>query len=185
MKKIIAFSGSNSSQSINQALIRYVADVMNQIPDVSVTVLDIRDYPLPMYSIDIEQASGIPDNAKLLQQQLFAHDALIIASPEHNGSMPAVLKNTIDWLSRGVASRQPFFGEAVKPVFLLSASPGAGGGATNLDNMATLMPWWGARVYDQYSLGNFSQHFNDGKLDAAIADELIPKLNGFAASIEV
>ena len=160
MKKILAFSGSNNNQSINQNLIHMTA---SKVTKHTVTVIDLNNYPMPIYSIEIE-AQGIPEAVKQLRQVMLEHDALIIASPEHNGSMPAFLKNVIDWLSRAAQPGQPFFGETKKPVLLLSTSSGAGGGATNLNTMATLMPWWGGDVKGIYSLASYNEKCSGGKL---------------------
>ncbi len=180
MKKIIAFSGSNSSQSINQSLIRYLAKTFNtEQQAASITVIDIRDYSLPIYSPDAEQASGYPEAAKMLQALLFEHDAILLACPEHNGAMPAVFKNLIDWLLRLVEPGKPFFGDNKKPVFLLSASPGANGGSTNLANLAKLMPWWGGDVKGNISIGEFQSHFGEQGLDAATQAEVLPAVREF------
>lgn len=147
MEKILAFSGSSSSSSINQQLVKMAA---TQAETVEVTVIDIRDFPLPIYSIDIEQADGFPENAVKLKALFSEHDGFLISSPEHNGSMPAIFKNLIDWLSRMGGK---IFQD--KPVLLLSASPGGGGGRTNLANVETLMPWWGGQVVGTFSIGDF------------------------------
>ncbi|MCH8318065.1 MAG: NAD(P)H-dependent oxidoreductase [Bacteroidetes bacterium] len=124
MKKILAFSGSSSSKSINQQLVKHVASF---VKDNKVTEIDLRDYPLPLFSIDIEEKEGIPQNAHKLKELFDAHDGFIIALPEHNTSMTAFFKNTIDWLSRIKVS---FFEH--KPIVLLSTSPGPGGGRSVL-----------------------------------------------------
>ena len=162
MKIILAFSGSNSSQSINQCLIHDIADKVSQH---YINIIDLNNYPLPMYSLDTE-ANGIPANVHELKNIMNQHDALIIASPEHNGSMPAFFKNTIDWLSRIVEPGQPFFGDNRKPVLLLSTSPGQNGGATNLTTMSTLMPWWGGDVKATYSVGSYYDKFKNGQFDS-------------------
>ena len=92
------------------------------------------------------------------------YDAFIIATPEHNGGMPAEFKNLIDWVSRLGDLQNPMFATK-KPVFLLSTSPGPNGGATNLQTLTQLMPWWGADIKGTYSLGSFYDHFIDGALN--------------------
>ncbi|MEH6534354.1 MAG: NADPH-dependent FMN reductase [Photobacterium frigidiphilum] len=168
MKKILAFSGSNHSQSIHNVLISTLSEKANL---AQITTIDLTEFELPMYGIDVE-SSGVPAKAIQLKEIMNEHDALIIASPEHNGSMPAFLKNTIDWLSRIAEPGQSFFGGNKKPVLLLSASPGANGGATNLKNMAELMPWWGGDVKGAYSLGNYQDKFQDGEFNAETQEEL-------------
>ena len=176
MKRILAFSGSNSSKSINQVFVAYAAD---KIGNHEVGILDIRDYPLPLYGMDLEMGEGIPDNAKKLKGIFSKQDALIIASPEHNGSIPAVFKNIIDWLSRIVEPGESFFGNHAKPVLLLSASPGPTGGATNLANMERLMPYWGGDVKGKYSLGGFPDCFLNGRLSVDKDRELTAVIEQF------
>tara|TARA_B100000809_G_C15029766_1_gene491517 strand:+ start:566 stop:952 length:387 start_codon:yes stop_codon:yes gene_type:complete len=97
MKKIIAFSGSNSSKSINQKLAVYAASL---VKNCEVTVIDLRDFELPLYSIDFEETQGIPENAQKLKTIFDAHDGFIISLPENNSSFSVFFKNAIDWVSR-------------------------------------------------------------------------------------
>jgi chromate reductase, NAD(P)H dehydrogenase (quinone) len=120
MNRILAFSGSNSSRSINQKLIKYAA---NLVEKSEVTLLDLKDYSLPMFDLDCEEKYGIPDKAYELKTIFDVHDAFIIAIPEHNSSMPSFFKNIIDWLSR--IEKSVFRG---KSMILLSATPGPSGG---------------------------------------------------------
>ena len=179
MKKILAFSGSNHSQSIHQNLINITA---NKVVKNEVTIIDLNDFPLPIYSIDIEN-QGIPKEVIELRKIMIEHDALIVASPEHNGSMPAFLKNVIDWLSRATQPGQPFFGESRKPVLLLSTSPGQSGGATNIKTMSELMPWWGGDVKGTYSLGSYHEKLIDGQFNSATDKELTETVNAFEAAL--
>lgn len=179
MKKVLAFSGSNHSQSIHNTLIRTLAACAAR---TEVTILDLTDFDLPMYSIDVE-SKGIPTDAIKLRQVIVEHDALIIASPEHNGSMPAFLKNVIDWLSRVAEPSKPFFGSDKKPVLLVSTSPGPNGGATNLKTMAELMPWWGGDVKGSYSLGNYQEKSHEGEFDQKTKIELKALMSSFEYSL--
>lgn len=158
MKRIIAFSGSNSSQSINQAFIHYTAGLID-CDGIDIEILNLRNIDVPIYSIDLEQQTGIPNQIHELKEKLDNADGFIIASPEHNGSLPAFFKNIIDWLSR---IDQKIFNN--KDVVLLSASPGAKGGATNLSQLAMLLPHWGGKVVGKMSIGNFTQFINNGKV---------------------
>jgi chromate reductase len=65
-----------------------------------VTRISLADYPLPIMDQDLERERGVPENAMKLARMIAAHDAVLICTPEHNGSMPSLLKNTIDWVSR-------------------------------------------------------------------------------------
>jgi len=180
MKKILAFSGSNHSQSIHNVLIQSLAE---KAKIAQVTTLDLTEFELPMYGIDVE-SQGMPAMAIKLKEVMSEHDALIIASPEHNGSMPAFLKNVIDWLSRIAEPGQSFFGSSKKPVLLVSASPGENGGATNLKNMAELMPWWGGDVKGTYSLGNYQDKVQSGEFNAETDEELKALITYFEKSLQ-
>ncbi len=156
MKKIIAFSGSNSATSINQQLINSVADM---ITDAEVEVLDLRDFEAPIFGVDLESEIGAPDSMKALFEKMSSADGFIVSTPEHNGYMPAVFKNAIDWLSR--MGRKVFND---KPVVFLSCSPGGRGGASALEQLLTIMPHQGAKVIGGHSVGSFFDKFKDGSL---------------------
>lgn len=146
MNKILAFSGSNSSVSINQRLVKAAAKIVDGID-----IIDLRDYDAPVYSQDIEGATGLPESILKLYDLIQKYDSIVIASPEHNGLPTAFLKNTLDWLSRNKG--QKFLQD--KKVVLLSTSPGGNGGASALAKLQEVIPYWGATVVGSYSLGNF------------------------------
>lgn len=152
MKKILALVGSNSSVSINKKLAAYT---LAQFPEAETELFDLQHVDIPIYNPDLQVAEGFPQAITELFEKIQNQDALIIASPEYNGSMPAALKNVVDWLSR---VDMKFLGG--KPVLLLSTSPGKNGGATNLGTMKTLLPWWGANVVASHSQGNFYQVYD-------------------------
>ena len=156
MKKIIAFSGSNHSMSINQQLITIVAQYVKQ---AEVEIIDLRDYEAPLYSIDNEKATGFPSSMTALFEKMSSADGFIVASPEHNGSFPAFFKNTIDWLSR--MGRKVFND---KPVVFLTASPGGRGGASLLAHLLAIMPHQGAKVIGGHGIGTFHQKTQNGEL---------------------
>jgi NAD(P)H-dependent FMN reductase len=168
MKKIIAFSGSNSSSSINQQLIQSIA---NSITDADVEVLSLRDFEAPIFGTDLEAEIGAPESMKALFEKFSAADGFIVSTPEHNGFMPAVLKNTIDWLSR---MGRKVFNE--KPVVFLSSSPGGRGGASALGQMLSIMPHQGAKVIGGHSVGSFFDKFKEGALADGEDKEAISKL---------
>ena len=156
MKRIIAFSGSNSEHSINQQLVVVAADL---IEGADVEVINLRDFDAPLYGIDREQEEGFPSSMVSLHKKFDEADGFLVATPEHNGSMPAVLKNTIDWLSRmeGKVFRE-------KPTVFLSTSPGPRGAISALDHLVTIMPYRGAEVVGHYSLPSFGENYSNGKL---------------------
>ena len=97
MKNIIAFAGSNSSDSINKKLAIYAA---NLVEEAKVTILDLNNFELPIYSKDLEAQEGIPDNAKKFLNYIKQTDGIVLSLAENNGAYSAVFKNLFDWMSR-------------------------------------------------------------------------------------
>ncbi len=176
MKKIIAFSGSNSSKSINQQLIHAVAAMVEK---AEVEIISLRDYSAVIYGIDEEESNGFPSAMEALKDKLGEADGFVVSSPEHNGSMPAVLKNTIDWLSR--MGRKVFNG---KPTVFLSTSPGGRGGASVLQHLLAIMPHQGAEVIGGHSVGNFFDKMENGTLkDGEDKEQIAALINQLENSI--
>ncbi len=147
MARILCFSGSTSSTSINQALVSYAATLL---PDHDTHIIDLRDYLAPIYSIDLEKEKGIPPMIQRLIEHFQQYDAFLISTPEHNGLMTAHMKNTLDWLSRAEKGVMGY-----KPVFLMSTSPGKRGAKSSLEHTARILGYLGAKVNGTYSLGSF------------------------------
>lgn len=156
MKNILAFAGSNSSDSINKQLATYAA---NLIDDVKVTVLDLNDFDLPIYSKDLEDKNGIPENAKKFLQYIKESDGLVISLAENNGAYSAVFKNLFDWMSR--AEQKTFMG---KPMLLMATSPGSRGGASVLAIAKDRFPRHNANIVAEFSLPFFNDKFSEGKI---------------------
>ena len=123
-----------------------------------VNVLDIRDWDVPMYSINMDP-DQTPEQITKLIDLINTHDGFILSSPEHNGATPAFLKNIIDWLSR---RGNKIFSD--KPMLLMSTSPGGKGGQTNLNYLTHSLPYQGAKVAASYSLPSFYDNFKEGKI---------------------
>jgi len=143
--KVLVFAGSTRTGSYNQKLAHEAAVVAEKM-GAKVTVLDLKDYAMPFYDADLEAASGMPENAKRFRNAMIDNDAILIASPEYNASIPAVLKNALDWASRaesGGSSRDAFKG---KTFGLMSASPGKGGGARGLVHLRAVIEDAGGTV---------------------------------------
>jgi chromate reductase len=122
MKTILGISGSLRRGSYNSALLRAAAGLAPQ--SIKVDIVSIRDVPL--YDGDVEER-GVPDAVASLKDRLAAADGLLLASPEYNHSVPGVLKNAIDWLSRPNKDIPRVFGQ--KPVAVIGASGSVGGTA--------------------------------------------------------
>ena len=128
--RILAFAGSARRDSLNKKLVRVGAQATREAGG-EVTLLDLNDYPMPVYHGDLEDAEGPPENALKLRALFLQHDGLLIASPENNGSVTALLKNTIDWLSRSISDgKGPNSGLAPyrgKVAAFMGATPGPWG----------------------------------------------------------
>ena len=172
MKKIIAFSGSNSKNSINKELAIYTA---SQISNIEVEVLDLNDFELPLYSIDLENEHGIPDNAQLFLDKIKLSDGIVLSLAEHNGAYSAVFKNLFDWMSR--AEQKTFLN---KPMLLMAASPGGRGGASVLAIAKDRFPRHDANIIADFSLPSFEANFSKGKLiNEDLNEELKIKVEQF------
>lgn len=154
MKKILAFTGSNSSTSINAKLLNYVVE---QITYHQVKLIDLRAHEVPIYSADIEREKGMPIQSKVLKNLIDEHDALLIAVNEHNSAPSAFFKNHIDWLSR--IDNQFLMG---KKILLMSTSPGKRGAKTSLAFVKdVLFPRFGGNVIESFSLPSFAENFDE------------------------
>ncbi len=143
--KYLVFAGSTRTGGLHQELARLAAASIERQGDEA-TIVDLRDYPMPIYDGDFEAANGLPEAARKLKKLFAEHDGLVIASPEYNGSFPALVKNVVDWLTRaepGERHSQAFRG---KPVTLIATSPGPGGGKRGLRHLRELLEMIGARV---------------------------------------
>ncbi|MFD2905174.1 NADPH-dependent FMN reductase [Sphingobacterium anhuiense] len=156
--KILAFAASNSRNSINKTFVTSVSKYYKEVDDV-IDILDLNDYEMPLYSIDREIESGIPQLALDFASKIDESDFLLISIAEYNGSYNVGYKNIIDWVSR-IAGRKTFNG---KPVFLLATSPGPMGGSTVLNTAVNRITWDGAEVLDSFSLPEFGNNFENGK----------------------
>ena len=156
MKKIISIGGSNSINSINKQLAEHAAD---NVKNVTVTKLDLNDYNLPLYSIDVENQEGFPPSLLELNKIIEATDGIVISLAEHNGAYSAAFKNTFDWLSRidGKVWRN-------KPMLLLSTSPGARGGQSVMDLALSRFPYNGGNIIASMAFPSFQQNFVNGEI---------------------
>jgi len=142
MKNVLLFAASNNPESINGNLINYTAGLFKKH---KTNVLRLHDYPLPVYSPVTESQEGIPKNAKLFQDQILRHDAFVISVAEHNRSVTAAFKNTLDWLSRTDKDYSNLF--SGKAILLISTSPSPGGARTALANAETMLRAFGATLF--------------------------------------
>jgi NAD(P)H-dependent FMN reductase len=178
MRTVIGIAGSLRRGSYNAALLRAAAQ---QAPDgVKVAIASIRD--IPLYDGDVEAEQGVPAAVVELKDRIAAAEGLLLATPEYNNSLPGVLKNVIDWLSRPAKDIRRVFGD--KRVGLMGATPGRGGTALAqtawLPVLRTLgtRPWFGRRMQVAEATKIFDQA---GQLvDAHVREELTAFMIEFA-----
>jgi len=167
---IIAFAASTSKHSINKQLVAYT---LTQFDSDNCTLLDLNDFEMPLFSVDLEAASGHPDAAKRLLANIASADLLIISMAEHNGNFTAAFKNIFDWCSRVEAN---VFQN--KPLLLLSTSPGGYAGKNALEAAIARFPRHAATIVETFSLPSFATNFDveTGITNEALKTELLEKI---------
>ena len=158
--RIVALAGSARKDSWNQKLVKVAAEGARSA-GAEVTVLDMRDYPLPLFGQDLEAAEGAPENAAKLKTIMLGHDGLLIASPEYNSSITPLLKNTIDWVSRAGDGQKALAAYEGKVAAVMSASPGRLGGLRGLVHLRSILSNIGVLVIpDQVAVGQAHMAFD-------------------------
>jgi chromate reductase len=182
--RLLAFAGSLRKESYNKKLV-HIAAAAARAAGADVEFIDLKDYPLPLYDEDLEKASGIPENALKLKKLFIAADGFLLSSPEYNSSISAVLKNTIDWISRPVPGEAPLAGFMGKSAVLMAASPGALGGLRGLVHIRSILGNIGVLLLpDQVAVAKAFEAFNpDGSLKDANQQASIQKLGTKLAGI--
>jgi len=159
--KILVFAGSAREGSFNKKLARQAA-LFAEEAGAEVTFMDLRDYPVPLFDQDLEANDGEPANATAIKSLMKQADGMIIASPEHNSTYTALMKNTLDWASRKQVNEKPMECFAGKPASIISASPGALGGLRSLTTLRMLLSNLGMIVLpDQFALAGAGDAFNE------------------------
>jgi len=169
MKKVIVFAGSNSKKSINKQLATYASELLQ---NTTIELLDLNDFSLPVFSVDLEEEQGIPENAIKFLDKIKSSNGIILSLAEHNGAYSTVFKNLFDWMSR--VEPKTFMN---KPMLLMAASPGGRGGASVLAIAEDRFPRHDAKIIEVFSLPFFGTNFSDGKIiDDALNLELTTKV---------
>jgi chromate reductase len=165
MPRILAFAGSTRRESFNKKLVAIAAHGAREA-GAEVMLIDLKDFPLPLFDQDLEAAQGPPEAATRLKKLFIDHDGLLIASPEYNSSFPAVLKNALDWVSRPAPNEPPLVGFKGKVATLMSTSPGALGGLRGLVHVRSILGNIGVIVLpDQIAVAKAHEAFHaDGSL---------------------
>jgi chromate reductase len=178
MVKLVGISGSLRAASFNSALLRAAIELTPT--GVELIVGDIR--AIPLYDGDLEASDGIPAAVSTLKDLIAASDGLLIATPEYNNSIPGVLKNAVDWLTRPANDIPQVFGG--RPVAVMGASPGGFGTILGQNAWLPVLrtlgtdPWFGGRLMVSRASGLFGP--NGELTDEATRKNLRVFLEGFA-----
>lgn len=165
--RILVFSASLRADSFNTKLAKLASQVIEKNGGI-VDYANISDFDCPSFNQDLEKDDFHPAGALEFKNRLLQNDAFIIASPEYNGSMPGILKNSIDWVSR--FRPQPF---NERHAFLMSASPSMGGGNHGLWSLRTPLVKLGTDVFS--AMFSLATAHNALTSDGKIADETLAK----------
>ncbi|MEM7659120.1 MAG: NAD(P)H-dependent oxidoreductase [Bacteroidota bacterium] len=159
-KHIVAFGASNSKESINKQFAQFAA---KQLQNVEVSILDLNDFELPLYSVDLEKAYGIPANARKFLTLIKNSDGIILSLAEYNGLHTSAFKNLWDWLSR-IPMDQPRNIWGNKPMFLLSTSPSRRPMNNVLKLSKEIFPHFGANIIADFYLPSFHRFYRNGHI---------------------
>lgn len=146
MTKILAFAASTKKTSLNKKLLQ-VAIAAAEEAGGNVTEIDLLDFPMPIFSEDLESEEGMPEHAGRFKELLLEHDGFLISTPEYNSFFPPVLKNAIDWASRSQSKDEPslsaFRGKAAG---IMSAALGGTGGIRSMSALRLQLEYIGVIV---------------------------------------
>lgn len=145
MPKILAIAGSYREHSYSKRVLTVAAEGARSA-GAQVTVIDLRDFPMPIYDADMQNGGGFDENALRLQDMMAEHDGFLIASPEYNGSIPGGLKNAIDWASRANEKYGMYGPIKGKTAALITVSPGQFGGLRCLAHLRGCFTIMGVHV---------------------------------------
>ena len=161
--KILAFAGSTRQGSFNQSLVKIAAAGAKSV-GAEVTVVDLKDYPMPLFDQDLEAESGLPESVLQFKALMETHQGFLIACPEYNSSITPLLKNTIDWASRPKPGEQSMALSCFKGKVsaIMAASPGGLGGLRGLVHVRSILESIGVIVIpEQKAIPAAYQAFND------------------------
>ncbi|MEU8828476.1 NAD(P)H-dependent oxidoreductase [Streptomyces sp. NPDC048636] len=179
--RLLVIGAALRQGSTNIRLASLVARLINDT-GATADLAPLHEFDMPLYNGDVEEAHGLPPGAVALRDRLAASDGFVISSPEYNASVPGVLKNAIDWVSR--VRPQPF---KTKHALLVSASPSMAGGNRGLWVLRVPLEHLGTRVYpDMFSLPKAYEAFaeNGDLADPGLQKRLSDTVSGFLSLVE-
>ncbi len=180
--KILAFAGSTRTDSLNKKLIKIgAAGAIEAGADV--TVIDLRDFQMPLYDGDLEQQEGLPTNVRKLKDLMLSNHGFLISAPEYNSSITAVLKNTIDWTSRQIGNEIPLACYKGKVAGIMSASTGGLGGLRGLIHVRSMLENIGVLVIpEQIAVARAHEIFEpDGSMKNKDQEQKVKKIGANVA----
>lgn len=177
--KILMFATSLRKKSLNKKFIENAKVYLEKQPHCEIQKVHLEDFDIPVYNEDIETSSGLPEGVLRLCALIKNADAIIVSTPEYNGSIPGVFKNMLDWTSR--QKPQPW---DKKPTLLLGASPGAMGAIRGLLHTRQPLELLGTYLYpEMMGLQSAGTAFDEKDIlvDAKNKERLQKLLDGFLA----
>lgn len=158
--KFLVFGAALRKDSLNRKFAFQAAEILRKDPKNEVRFVEFREFEMPVYDGDAEDASGIPVGGEKLIAAIIAADAIVVSAPEYNGGISGALKNAIDWVSR--AEKNPLKG---KPLLLIGASPGGLGAVRGLWHTRVPFEVLGTLVYpEMYGLAKAHEAFTPDDL---------------------
>jgi NAD(P)H-dependent FMN reductase len=184
ISKILAFAGSTRTDSFNKKLVKIAAAGAKET-GTDVTIIDLRNYPMPLYDEDLEKREGLPSSTRKLKELMSSHHGFLISSPEYNSSISGVLKNTIDWTSRQGDDELHMSCFKDKVAGILSASPGGLGGLRGLVHVRAILENMGVMVIpNQIAISKANEAFNlDGSMKEQRQEQQVKKIGANLAQI--
>ena len=188
MTKLLVVAGSTRTGSFSKQLAK-AATKLAVAAGHAATFVDLREFEMPLYDGDLEAAQGLPAGALRLRTLMRQHDALLVVTPEYNASIPAVLKNALDWLSRPYAAEPDVSVFQDRVAGVMASSPGALGGMRALVHLRQILMNLGLLVItEQFALGGAGKAFAaDGSLadakQAASVQKVVQRLAAVATAL--
>lgn len=181
-RKILAFAGGLRKHSFNRRVLR-AAVAGAEKAGAEVTSIDLRDYLMPIYNQDDQEAFGFDESALKFQRLVYEHEGLLIASPEYNGSFPAALKNVIEWTSRRNDSYERGRVFPGKVAGVMAASPNEFGGVRALTHLRGVLTSVGVHVLPTEIAVPFVNDKFDGDGEEMTDERTRQRLEALGASL--
>jgi chromate reductase len=180
--KILAFAGSLREKAFTRRIVKVAVEGARKA-GAEVNYIDLKDYPMPLYSADLQDAEGFPPSAAAFQKLLLEYDGLLIASPEYNASLPGGLKNVIDWTSRANGDLKTADCYKGKFAAIMTASPGSFGGIRCLKHLRDVLTILSVNTLPTEIAVSFVAGKFDGDSDTMTDDRTKSMLEDLGASL--